>query len=242
MSDLEKSSPQQGFWSRLFGRRAEEAVDEVVVEESKPLGAAEDPTPELQETIRLSAFDQFMRVEDDFVSVVLKGHLLITEAITVAAKSMIAKPEAIDWRNLGAKRTIDLLEAVGGLRLSPSLIKALRSYNALRNAVVHSLDHPRLPQKLAAALSDAATYGEIKKPSQGASRSVDDKTNKIPESKDAKEALREAVSLLIDGIENLPQSNGAPILEREWVQSYVHLCDEGAFRRKPSEGSAPDKA
>ena len=98
-------------------------------------------------------YDKFISGQDDIVSVVLKAHLLLEEASEALCRAHMRTPEAIDWRNLGARRKIDLLEGLGPDGLSQDFFAAMRAFNELRNAFAHSLDHPRLQDKYDAALS-----------------------------------------------------------------------------------------
>lgn len=88
------------------------------------------------ETVRFDDVAAVIQEADD-IGVLLRGHLWIEVLLEYAARTKLARPEAIDWGRARFEQKVALAEAVGAL--APDLSAAVRELNRLRNRFAHEL-------------------------------------------------------------------------------------------------------
>jgi len=84
---------------------------------------------------------QILKTEDDLISIVLRGHLVIEELLYSAIAAHCPTPAYLSKANLRFPQLMALLRALQKLpAVSDWLWKALSELNALRNALAHRLE------------------------------------------------------------------------------------------------------
>jgi hypothetical protein len=89
----------------------------------------------------------FPRRSNDLTLIVLKGHLLMEEAVNRMLASFLLKPQAIEGAHLRFHQKLCLLRAlapVGAEGTVFRLFEAAEKLNILRNRLAHHVDHPQV--------------------------------------------------------------------------------------------------
>lgn len=90
-----------------------------------------------------------LKREGDLSSIVLRGHLILEELLYRCLQAHCVSPEHLDAARLRFSQLVPLVRALLKLPVDPpSLWPALNNLNALRNALAHNLDPPRLSSQV----------------------------------------------------------------------------------------------
>jgi hypothetical protein len=92
----------------------------------------------------------FPRRSNDLTLIVLKGHLLMEEAVNRMLAGFLIKPEAIEGANLRFHQKLCLLRAlapVGPEGTAFRLFDAAEKLNTLRNRLAHHINHPQIEER-----------------------------------------------------------------------------------------------
>lgn len=90
---------------------------------------------ELKEFDDYAGFDPNILLDNkfDYIALVLKTHLYFEYLLNKIIELSVSVPKMISDKNFSSK--VDFLEALG---LSKSIVKKLRSFNSIRNKIVHN--------------------------------------------------------------------------------------------------------
>jgi hypothetical protein len=151
---------------------------------------------------------ELLKQEDDTVSVVLRGHLVLEQLLFAAIAAHCPNPAALQGARLRFIQLLPLLEALQNLPALPEYAwTALRELNSLRNSLAHDLDAERLNKRLAAFLVEMRK-GNFEK--------------ELPESKSDADTLKRALSYLVGMLSVLGPFHAA-------VEALkAHQADEGS--------------
>lgn len=95
--------------------------------------------------------EQFGKV-DDTVTAVLKGHLLIEEALDGIISNFVFHPEPLANARLGFAQKLQLARAMSLREHDNSMWNIAGALNSLRNELTHHLESPRRGRKVKALL------------------------------------------------------------------------------------------
>ena len=131
---------------------------------------------------------------DDAAINILKGHLLIEEALGNIIEAACAHPDVLSEARLTFSQKLVLSRAVSSARPDWKLWKLAAAFNSLRNELAHSLEAPRRKEKTEAlvALYRSKSAKEIKQSS----------FSKLPE----KEQITLVAAYCIGGLDGIRQA------------------------------------
>jgi len=96
----------------------------------------------------LNAFERHLARIDELTHTILKGHLLVEEALTKALYAAFPNSSHLNRGSFRFFQKIQLLRAISKFP-DDSLWEMILALNSLRNEVAHSLDSPKLNDKVA---------------------------------------------------------------------------------------------
>ena len=111
---------------------------------------------------------EILAAEDDLISLVLRGHLVMEELLFSAVAAHCQNAAHLKAANLRFPQVVALLRALEKLPAIPNwLWTALSELNALRNSLAHRIESPNLTEKVANFLNTVPmgeTYAKVPKP------------------------------------------------------------------------------
>lgn len=94
-----------------------------------------------------------MPKSNDPVIVIIKGHLLVEEALFTAVSGFCRRPEAIENARLSFAHLLALYSGLTGQKEEGHIYKFIKATNELRNKLAHNADVPELEKKIDALLA-----------------------------------------------------------------------------------------
>lgn len=88
------------------------------------------------DSVHFAELVEALRDADD-MGVLLRGHLWIEALLEYVTRTKLARPDAIDWGNARFEHKLALAEATGAVDVP--LVRAIRSFNRLRNKSAHEM-------------------------------------------------------------------------------------------------------
>jgi hypothetical protein len=98
----------------------------------------------------LKTFEEHFSKMDEVTHMVLKGHLIVEEAVNKNIEGGFPNSQYITALNLRFFQKVQLLRAVSGRHHQEPIWDLILALNELRNAIAHSLESPRIQEKTAA--------------------------------------------------------------------------------------------
>jgi hypothetical protein len=93
---------------------------------------------------------EILAAEDDLISLVLRGHLVMEELLFSAVAAHCPNAAHLKAANLRFPQVVALLRALDKLPAVPNwLWAALSELNTLRNSLAHRIESPNLTEKIA---------------------------------------------------------------------------------------------
>ena len=115
-----------------------------------PINIFEDPRDRIR---------RLMPKSHDPVILVIKGHLLLEEAMFAVIKTICRRPEALENARLSFLQLLSLFSGLTGINAENTLYKFIKGTNELRNKLAHNAEVPDLEKKIEALLAVHAREG-----------------------------------------------------------------------------------
>jgi uncharacterized protein YutE (UPF0331/DUF86 family) len=139
---------------------------------------------------RSSRYLAILEESEDLTALILKGHLVVEELLTSGIEAYCQDVDQLKKANLRFAQKLPLLRALERLPVvNPRFWDAIARLNRLRNELAHNLESSRIDEisgTFVKAVEAASSVG-----------------TKFPEPKESREALSQALSFIIGGLEVL---------------------------------------